>query len=213
MIGTKSDLNLLRKLWHCFPGIALVYFIDQDIWSVSQVQEWLVKLFIIGLLFDRARLTNKNFNDKVLLLFKRVMRREEVNNPSGLPSYIGAVAILLIFFPEKIALIAILQLAIVDPFASLGGLSFRGTSINLIFSNNKSLMGLASGFVVGMLATGGILLYWGLSFSEAFTFSFFGVLSASLIESFPPFNLNDNWSVPIFAGLVFSFLNMFMEVL
>ena len=213
MIKTKKDLHLLRKFGHFFPAFVCAFVLIFNIVEIDLMRDIFIKIFVIGLLFDRLRLTNKNFNDKVIKIFKKFMREEELMSPSGLPAYVGAIALVFTFFPEKVAILSILQLAMVDPLASVGGVLFREHRYNVIFDNKKSLIGYFSGVIVSIIISVLLLVFWGISFPVAFTFAFFSGIFISLAELKPPFNLNDNWTVPLGAAGIFSIINLIMEIL
>lgn len=156
-------------------------------------------LFLGSVLIETARLRIPTFNKQVLRVMGPFMRAHEANAPSALPHYILSSLICVGIFPQPIAVLSILYLAVGDPTASLFGILFGHRSIR--FSNGKSLVGTLAGigvcFLVGLL----FLLSLGFPLSSVFVLSVVGALAGGLAEHLP-MELDDNLSIPVISGFV-----------
>jgi dolichol kinase len=167
----------------------------------------LLALAISAFLFEFARLRNEKINQYALLLMKPVMRESEKNSVSGLPFYALGVSLALFFFPEKIAILAILFLIFADPIASFFGILYGKDKI----LPNKSLQGTIAAFSVCYIAT----LVYGLIYvgpsMNLLLFAIAGGIIGSVSEMCSQF-IDDNLCIPVVSGLGLFLINFLLPI-
>ena len=139
------------------------------------------------------------------------MRDSEKNKVSGMPFYALGVGIALTFFHKPVALLAALFLIFADPISSVVGLRF-GTKKIL---PNKSVEGCLAGFI-----TCAVLTYMFTSLSvmpfipmwKLIVFSLSGGLVGMLSEMASVYNMDDNFTVPVFSSVGLSIINSFLII-
>lgn len=201
-IKEKKDLHLLRKLWHCLPGLALATVLYLKLIPVY-VLVVLLGLGFLGVSFlELLRLNHRQFNTWTIKFSKHIIRREELKQISGVPYYLGSCFLVLLIFNTHIATLSILYLAFGDPFASLVGIKFGEGSHR--FANGKSIVGTLGGITICMVVTMiyGTLVFWDLE--TIFTLAFFGGVAGGLSETFVIDDINDNLFIPLVSATVLS---------
>ncbi len=201
-IKEKKDLHLLRKIWHCLPGLALCCVIHYKIIPLYLTILLLGLTFIVVSFIELLRLNHRKFNTWTIKFSKHIIRREELKEISGVPFYLGSCFLVLLIFNTHIAILSILYLAFGDPFASLMGIKYGSGSYK--FSNGKSIIGTLGGITICMVVTMiyGLIVGWELQ--TIFTLSFFGGLAGGLSETFAVDDINDNLFIPLVSGTVLS---------
>lgn len=145
-IKEKKDLHLMRKLWHCLPGLALAGIV------YTKLIPTFVLVILLGLGFlavsfvELLRLNHKQFNTWTIKFSKHIIRKEELKQISGVPYYLGSCFLVLLIFNTHIATLSILYLALGDPFASIMGIKYGEGSHK--FSNGKSIVGTLGGITI-----------------------------------------------------------------
>lgn len=209
VLAKRSDLHLLRKAWHIIWGLGAVYLYYT---SNIELYYWgfvALALAGIGFFMDFLRLNNKGINQFALKVLGPIMRKNEADSFSGLPFYALGVALTILLYNEKIALLSIYFLVIADPISSLVGVNFGKEKI----LPNKSLQGTIAGFFACYLIT----LYY-TSDLNASTFNLLGFailagIVGALSELTSAFNIDDNLTIPVLSGAGLSVLNYFFHVL
>jgi len=193
-LPARSDLHLKRKLWHVVTG-TMMAFGYQLIGNRTEVASLFFVLFVFSISMELMRLRFPNVNRRVMVLFKHVMRSHETRSVSGMPYYIGAVAIAVALFPPPVAVLSILYLAWGDPISSLSGILWGKDKI----FQDKSLVGTMAGFLICSLITFLYLGSTGILPGRVLLISLLGGIVAAVTEILP-FNIDDNASIPLISG-------------
>ena len=138
-LSKRSDLHLARKIWHMIPGVFFALIVYFNIINPLLLS---ILLGIVGLgvcFFEILRLRNKKLNFLAFKTANLIMRREEMREISGVPYYLISCFLVLLFFPQEIAILSILYLAIGDPVASIFGILYGEGAYRL--KNGKSIIG------------------------------------------------------------------------
>ncbi len=190
----RNDLHISRKLWH-IAGVGLIAVIMNNI----SPQDSLFDLSIAALLiipFDLFRLRRPDLNQKIVVLFKPVIRIEEVMKISGTSFLIVGAFTVILLFPKKVAVLAILLLAFGDPTSSIFGVLWGKDRI----WGNKSLQGSLACFVVCSFVCALYFLNHHLMVERIVLVSILGGLIGALSELIQFKKLDDNMTFPILAG-------------
>lgn len=208
-LAKRSDLHLLRKLWHMGVG-SLCLFVyyqtgeDQHFWAWS-----ILGVAAAGFVFDFARHRSTAMNDVVLRIMGPFMRSSEKNGMSGFPFYALGVGLALLLFKKEIALLATFFLVFSDPISSFFGIIYGKDKI----MPNKSLQGAIAGFFTCYLITLFYGLYYGADGNPLLWFSISAGLVGAISEMLSAFNVDDNLTIPVVSGLGITVLNYFFQVL
>lgn len=203
----RTDLHLTRKIWHISTGLAGLVAYKKSGISVDNVAYILLVFAVTAFLFEFLRLRNPKVNQVAMLLMKPVMRESERNSVSGLPFYALGVSLALFFFPERIAILAILFLIFADPIASFFGILYGRDKI----LPNKSLQGTIAAFSVCYLATivyG--LIYVGPS-THLLVFAILAGIIGAISEMCSQF-VDDNLCIPVVSGLGLYLVNFIVPL-
>lgn len=203
----RSDLHIIRKLWHMATGLIGVYFYYRYNLSVDAVATTLLILAGCAFLMEYLRLRNEKLNTLLMIFMKPVMRESERNSVSGLPFYALGVSLSLFFFPEKIAVLSVLFLIFADPIASFCGILYGRDKI----FPNKSLQGTVAAFSVCYIAT---LVYGLIHTGPSMNLLIFSILAGiigSVSELCSQF-VDDNLCIPVISGLGLFLINLFITV-
>lgn len=196
-LANRSDLHLLRKLWHVSTGmlIFLVYWLS----DLTQYEAFLILggLFVIFTASECIRLRSERINALAIRIWGPVMRSHEALKFSGTPYYLASCALVVLVFPKTIALLSVLFLAVGDPMASLVGILAKGRGIR--FANGKSLAGTLAAVAVCFVISWVFLSYLGVS-QHREVYAIVGALAGGLAEHIP-FGWDDNLSIPLVSGL------------
>lgn len=203
----KSDLHILRKLWHILiggSGVTLYYLSNIDIKTFAIGP---AAIFIIAIVAETLRLKIPAVNRLALKVMGPFMRESEKNSASGLPFYALGCFLSMILLPEKIAVLSILFLVFADPISSMVGQKWGRDKIY----KNKSLQGFMACFITCyVLATA-----YGLVFSSGglnlVVFALLGGLVGALSELWSG-AIDDNLVMPISSGLGLWGINFFFPV-
>lgn len=206
----RSDLHLLRKLWHVSTGVVglVIYY------SSNQTELFWAKLVmfiaIASFLMEFIRLNNKKLNQLFCKYFSLIMRNSEKDKMSGLPFYALGVSVSLFLYQKDIALISILFLVFSDPLSSFFGVLFGKEKI----LPNKSLQGSFAGFLCCLLITLIYLSKLGIDLdARAILFSIAAAFIGSISELISAMDIDDNLTIPIISGLGMSLLNYYLAVI
>lgn len=203
----KTDVHLLRKLWHVLTGVVgLSLYFGLNVGQTQMAINLLVFSMAFFLL-ETFRLRNPDFNRIAVAVMGPFMRESERNSYSGLPFYALGVSMALFLFEEKIAVLGIMFLVFGDPISSYFGVKFGKHKI----IGNKSLQGSLAGFVTCYFLTLVYGLYYFGGGFNLLAFSLLAGLVGSLAE-LVSINVDDNLTVPIISGLGLTFLNLFFHI-
>ena len=207
-LAKRSDLHILRKLWHiAFGSVCLgLYFVfrmDINFWGY-----FAVCAAVLGFLNDLFRLNNKKYNSLCIKYMGPLMRKSEKDGFSGLPFYALGVGLSIIFYQTDIALLSILFLVFADPIASFVGVNYGKDKI----LPNKSLQGTIAAFFVCFLISVFYLQDLNISSINLMAFAVLGGVIGSLSELASTFNIDDNLTIPVISGGGLSVINYFFHV-
>tara|TARA_S200000501_G_scaffold56558_1_gene46736 strand:+ start:381 stop:977 length:597 start_codon:yes stop_codon:yes gene_type:complete len=187
--------EILRKLIHIFSLIIpfTYFFIIKD---KILMATFLILLTLFSLSIEYIRRNQKGyirfFFQKYL---KLVLRSEEVKGHlTGATWMLIGFTSAVIIFDFEVAVFALLFLSIGDAVAALVG---RALPIGKIW--NKSILGSLSGCL--------LCVFFGLAINNTLPLQIivFGAISGMFIELIP-LKINDNFSIPIFSGLIMQIL-------
>jgi glycerol-3-phosphate acyltransferase PlsY len=191
--------TLKRALVHVFLGLSI---------SISALSfHTMVLPLALGvatsvfLAVDVTRLRAPGINRWFLWLFKPVLREKEMSHLTGASYMLLASIIALLAFPRDIAVLALSFLAVGDVVATLVG-QWAGRRKFL----GKSLEGELACFIACVAIGFGFNFYYaGLNFTLPTII--LGSVCATLAEALP-LPIDDNLTMPLFAGVVMTILQM-----
>jgi diacylglycerol kinase (CTP) len=208
VLHKRSDLHLLRKVWHITTGsLGLFIFhrasLDQRTWAVI-----ILAIAIFGFVGDIIRSRIPMLNNGVIRIMGPLMRRSEKEGFSGLPFYALGVSLALFFFERHIALLAVMFLVFSDPLSSFFGVLYGKDKI----LPNKSLQGAVAGFFTCYLIT----LFYSINHTSIsnniLIFSVVAGVIGAASELVSAFNVDDNLTIPVLSGLGMTILNYFITI-
>lgn len=182
-------MQVYRKIWHLsFIWAPLTYY-----YFLTDFQAILLSaLFLLFfLVLDFIRLNWKRGNEIAYRYFSSLLREQERKSLNTAIYFALSCLICAVFFEKRVAVMAIAMLCVGDPIAAIVG--SRHGSIRIL---NKSLQGSLACFVA-CFAVGCLIFDPTIAFWAALTATFFELISS---------RLNDNLSIPIFAGLMVTLL-------
>jgi dolichol kinase len=201
MLHNRSELHPLRKLWHAGSGLAMYWAIFHSGLSRPGAALVLSLLLAAALAIEIARLRRPALNRCVLAAFGPLMRPREVKGLSGTTFYLAGTLTAILVFPEPVARLALLFLALGDPAASAAGVlsGHRGPRLG----KGKTLIGTSASMAVCAAVTL-------LSVAQAVpgapiaSFAVAGLAGAcaALASECLPVPLDDNLVYPVVSGLV-----------
>lgn len=208
VLHKRSDLHILRKLWHVSTGsLGLITFINsshsQVFWATIVLG---IAIFAFSVDFMRNRIPA--LNALVIKGMGPLMRRSERDGVTGLPFYALGVSLSLYFYSRDIAIVSSMFLVISDPLSSFFGVLYGKDKI----LPNKSLQGAVAGFFTCYLIT----LFYAMNVTTLGThllvFSIFAGLIGAASELISGFNIDDNLTIPVLSGLGLTILNYYVKV-
>ncbi len=208
VLHKRSDLHLLRKLWHITTGsLGLFAFtrstLDQQTWGFI-----VLAIALFGFLVDITRARFPQINIMVIRMMGPLMRRSEKEGLSGLPFYALGVSLSLFFFNRDIAILSVMFLVFSDPLSSFFGVLYGKDKI----MPNKSLQGAVAGFFTCYLIT----LFYTMNHvtlgNHILIFAVVAGIIGAASELISAFNIDDNLTIPVLSGLGMTVLNYFVNV-
>ncbi len=209
VLAKRSDLHILRKLWHMGSGSVclLIYYQTGEL---STLWGWaILTVAMAGFALDLARARVSALNEFVIRVMGPFMRASERDGFSGLPFYALGVSLALLLFSPKIALLAIMFLVFSDPISSFFGILYGKDKI----MPNKSLQGAIAGFFTCYLITLFYGIHYGAGGSGLLWFAILGGVVGAIAEMLSAFNVDDNLTIPVISGLGLTVLNYLLKVL
>lgn len=191
----RDDLHLSRKVWHIGGILTLTFFM-----GLFDQRDALFYLSIMALMiipFDILRLKRPDLNQKIVSLFKIVIRIEEVKTISGFSFLIVGAMLVVILFPKPVGLLAMLLLAFGDPVSSIFGILFGKDKL----WGRKSLQGTLACFTVCTAVCATYFLYNNIMVERIVLVSILGGFIGAVSELFQIYKLDDNLTFPVIAGL------------
>lgn len=194
----RSDLHLARKVWHLGMGLIIGFcYLNGTPQNIALII--LGAFLLLGLFLEAARLHNPLFNEKVLRFFGPIMRNHEVGQMCTATHYLTSVMVSIAIFPKPIAVLSILYLACGDPVASLVGILYG--HLGPKFKSGKSWIGTAAGISVCAAITFFFLKGLSISSEKALLLAMIGGIAGGTAELLP-FDMDDNFTIPIISGFV-----------
>jgi diacylglycerol kinase (CTP) len=208
ILHKRSDLHLLRKLWHITTGsIGLFLFTrspqDQQFWGFI-----VLGIALSGFVMDITRARYPLVNHYVIKLMGPLMRRSEKDGMSGFPFYALGVSLALFFYSRDIAILSVMFLVFSDPLSSFFGVLYGKDKI----MPNKSLQGAVAGFFTCYLITLFYTMNHATLGNHILVFAVVAGLIGALSELVSAFNVDDNLTIPVLSGLGMTVLNHFVNV-
>ncbi len=195
-LSKRSDLHIVRKLWHLGTGLTGLYVYYA---SSSTQREMSIYLFILSFLVfivEVLRLRIPAINRLAIKIMGPFMRESEVEHYSGFVFYAFGVALSLFLFPEKYAILSALFLMFADPISSAVGILYGKKK----FLPNKSIEGTLACAVTCYLITLFYMSCFGYAGTKLFLFSFLAGVIAAVSEMLSVW-VDDNLTIPVFSGL------------
>ena len=208
VLHKRSDLHILRKLWHISTGsLGLFLFVtseqSQFFWACL-----IMGIAVAGFAADFIRNRIPSFNKFVITMMGPLMRRSEKEGLSGLPFYALGVSLSLFFYSRDIAIVSSMFLVFSDPLSSFFGVLYGKDKI----LPNKSLQGAVAGFFTCYLIT----LFYAMNTTTLGThilvFSIVAGVIGAASELVSAFNIDDNLTIPVLSGLGLTLLNYWVPV-
>jgi len=183
-IFTLDDRVELKK-WRIIARPLALLFIPINIFLGHTFLLYLVGILsIIFILTDLYRLFSRK---ELSLIFKKT----EFQKFSSMTSFLVAIFIVFLIFPEEVAYLCLAFIIFGDMAAKLIGLKYGKTRI----IQTRTLEG-SLGFLTGCILAGYILI---LLFGFSFSYLMIGALCATMAELFS-FSMDDNFTVGIITG-------------
>jgi glycerol-3-phosphate acyltransferase PlsY len=183
--------TLKRGLFHIFGGLFIpiaALFLPRMVLLIS-----LGVATFIFLVFELLRFRAPGINKWFFSFFKPLLREKEASRLTGASYMLVASLIAFLVFQRDIAVLALSFLAVGDPLATI-----VGTHIGKRKLLGKTLEGDLACFI-SCVAIGFVFHYAGLSIPLLTIL--LGSVGATIVEAMP-LPINDNLTVPLFAGLV-----------
>lgn len=208
VLHKRSDLHLLRKLWHMTSGSVMLYIYLRSAESKYLMGHVALAIALAGFAMDYTRRKNRKLNNVILKMAGPLMRRSEREGMSGLPFYALGCSLSLYFYHEKLAIISIMFLIFSDPISSFFGVLYGKDKI----LPNKSLQGAVAGFFTCYLITLFYLMNTTTVGIHILVFAIVAGIIGATSELISAFNIDDNLTIPVLSGLGMTLLNHFVSV-
>ena len=208
VLHKRSDLHILRKVWHISTGSVGLFIFYTSGQSQTFWASLILAVALVGFTVDFIRSRIPVFNKMVIKLMGPLMRRSEKDGVSGLPFYALGVSLSLFFYSRDIAIVSCMFLVFSDPLSSFFGVLYGKDKI----LPNKSLQGAVAGFFTCYLIT----LFYAINTTTLGThllvFSIVAGVIGAASELVSAFNIDDNLSIPVISGLGMTLLNNYVTV-
>lgn len=208
VLHKRSDLHILRKLWHMSSGSLVLYIYLRSEESKYVMAHICLAIALGGFAVDLVRKKHRGLNAMVLKFMGPLMRRSEREGMSGLPFYAFGCALSLYFYQENLAIISIMFLIFADPISSFFGVLYGKDKI----LPNKSLQGVVAGFFTCYLITLFYLMNTTVVGINILVFAIVAGIIGAASELVSAFNIDDNLTIPVLSGLGMTLLNHFVTV-
>lgn len=195
-LRARNDIHLARRLWH-FCGVmtmfALYWFVPPKFANYVALA---CATVMIG--FDVLRLSIPRLNRFFCWFFGRFLRKGELRRVSGATSMLVAVTLIVLFFPKRVGLLAILFTAVADPLASYFGIRYGKDKL----IGDKSLQGSLAAFFACFFISVGYLYAMDLMRERLFIVCLLGGFIGAFSELVPVFDLDDNFTLPVMSVIM-----------
>lgn len=192
----KSDLHLLRKIWHV-TGVIAIVIIYNNVTRTSALQ--MISLALLTwIMVDVTRLLFPRMNKLMLPIFGPIMRDYEFNSFSGVSYLLLGTSIIIFLFPQTIVSLALLFLAFADPMASYVGIRYGKDKL----IGNKSLQGTLAAFLTCTIISALYFFKLNIMTERLLIVSLLSGLVGAVSELIPLGKLDDNLSFPLVSSLL-----------
>ena len=191
----RTDVHWARKIWH-MSGVFTMFLAYQFMpyWLSLSI---LILAWLMFVPADLLRQNNPLLNRRLISWFKPIIRKCEVDRVSGSSYLISGVLIIDCLFSREVVSISLLFLAFADPIASFFGIKFGKHKI----FGHKSIEGFMAGYVVCVICTLAYLTILGFAPQQVLFFSFCAGLIGAVSELLTFWDLDDNFTLPIFSSI------------
>ncbi len=199
MFPARTDIHIVRKLWHVGMGLSIVLAYDL---VLTRVESLLLCASGLGVFVaaELLRIRHDWFNRRIIAVFGPFMRHEEVASMSSVPAFLCACMFVMGIFPKTIASLSMLYVSFGDPAASLAGILYGKHGPSLV--RGKTLIGTLSAVLVCACVT--FSYYWlrlgAVPNTELVLVSLTGGLIGGCAESLP-LRIDDNMSIPLVSAV------------
>lgn len=208
VLAKRSDLHILRKVWHILTGSLALFFFMRSEWSTQVWALIALGAAAFSVTCDLLRVRFRPLNIIVLKIMGPLMRRSEREGISGFPFYALGMSLSLFFYQRDIAVLSIMFLVFSDPLSSFFGVLYGKDKI----MPNKSLQGAVAGFFTCYLIT----LFYVINSTtlgvHILVFSLLAGIIGAASELVSAFNVDDNLTIPVLSGLGMTLLNYFVQI-
>jgi dolichol kinase len=187
-----STLEIRRQIFHTLFGILLVFLIKVYLVTVDTLV--IILLCAIPLIYLIKKYKAPFFLYRILSFFERKKHLERFP-ARGIFFFLVGTFLVLLFFPERIAIAAIMILAFGDSITNIIGRYFGKWQI--WYNPKKHWEGTLAGIFFSLIGASLFVPLWT---------AFLGSLTAMLIETLDirigPFDIDDNILIPLVAAVV-----------
>lgn len=189
-----KKFNIIRKIYRL---LALVIPIIYIAYGKNAVLEILIPLTLLVFTIDILRMHSKRLNAFITDYLKFILKPKELNQISTTSLFLISSTIVILAFPRKAALLAIIFAVIGDLFAEVVGIMYGKNKI----LNNKTLEGTLACFV-SCVISGLIFKNFIPIFNDMIVV---GALAAALTELFSV-KIDDNFTMPLITASILSII-------
>jgi len=189
--------TLKRGLFHIFGGLSIpvtALFLPRVVLLIS-----LGVVTFIFLAFEILRFRATGINKWFFSFFRPLLREKEVSRLTGASYMLVASLMAFLFFQRDIAVLALCFLAVGDAVATVVGKRIGKRRLL-----SKTVEGDLACFV-SCIVIGFVFYYAG--FNIRLLTTLVGSIGATIIEAMP-LPINDNLTMPLFAGLVMTVMQL-----
>lgn len=190
----KTDLHVLRKLWH-FIGVMIISLIYFRVSHSTAIQV----MALAAALFTTLDLLRKQLpalNHVLLNMFMPIMRESERQSIAGTTYLLNGVLITMLIFPKPIVLLTLLLLGTADPMASFVGLKYGQDRI----FGHKTLQGCLAAFIVSTLIAFVFFFITNTMTDRIMIVSLLAGLVSTFSELIPIQKIDDNFTFPLLCA-------------
>lgn len=204
-----------RKAFHSSIGV-LTLFLFTCGYTISQIVQPLIALFVILFLNDFIRLNNPEINKQLIKTFGFVIRKSEEHGWNGTLFYLGGIILVFFVAPKDVCVMSVLLLSWADTAALTMGRQFGKYTPQI--APGKSLAGSLASFITGVLLC---YLFYGYFCNEyAFvnrpgdifwsehtshlglhSYALLCGLAASVSEAADLGGIDDNFTIPVVSAI------------
>ncbi|MCB0371006.1 MAG: hypothetical protein KDD45_16690 [Bdellovibrionales bacterium] len=191
----RSDIHWARKIWH-ISGVLLIFILFKLL-PLTFSKYLIVLAAVLFVSIDIIRKKNENINAFFVQCFKPIMRQHEIDKIAGTTYLFIGVSILILFFKPMVISLALLFLAVADPFASYFGIRYGKDKIY----GHKTVQGFLAAFVICTAITIAFLIVNDFAWDRVILLGVLSGLLGALAELIPVAKLDDNLTIPVACGL------------